>query len=165
MTGLTFSEYRDYYDNRQERTYHQVPEYSRIVSPHPTSKHIHAPPATTRPFEQYDYDPRSYRTATYRPPSDRDYDYYYMDRQRRAVYDYSQHYRSPPRHDDYYDNLRPVTWAHGDHSEGYRPPTQNSSGYIGYQRTNMRAIGSHMYRFCYPEETSRQRDRSLGRPE
>lgn len=162
MPGLTFSEYRDFYDNRQERTYHRVPEYSRTVSPRVTSQSIHAPPTSTRALERYDYDPRPYRTAGYRPSSDRDCDYYYIDRQRRPIYDYSRHHRSPPRYDYYYDNLCPVTSAHGDNSERYHPPTQSSSGYIGYQHTN---AGSHSYQFRYPQEISRQRDRSPGRPE
>jgi hypothetical protein len=164
MTSLTFSEYRDCYDNRKERICHQVPEYSRTVSSLPTSQSIPVPPASTLPLELYDYDPRAYRNTVYRP-SDRDCDYYYMDRLRRPIYDYSRHYRSPLRHDYYYETVRPVNSVYGDNGKGYRPPTQNSSRYIGYQLTNMDAGGSHNYHYCYPEETSRQRDRSPGRSE
>ncbi len=83
-----------------------------------------------------------------------------MDRQRRLVYDYAGHYRSPPPREYYYEHVHPVTSAHGDSSEGYRSQMQNSSGYIGYQHTNTRTVGSHNYRFRYPEETCRLRDRS-----
>lgn len=165
MTGLTFSEYGHYYDNQQERTYHRLSEYSRTVSPRPTSQSIHALPASTCPVERYDYDIRGYQTALYQPALDRDYDYYYTDRQQRPAYDYSRHYRSPPRHDYYYDNLHPVTSAHGDNRNGYCPPSQPSSCYIGYQHMNRGVVGSHSYQFRYPEETSRWRDRSPRRPE
>lgn len=157
---LTLSEYRDYYENRYERTtFHRVPEYSRTISPRTVSQTL------VPTVERYDYppsnDPRTYQAATAYRPSDRSYDYdYYVDRQRlQATYDvrsYPRQYRSPPRLEYHYDNIRSHTSTHGEYNHEIRPTTQNGSqSYTGYT-----IAGSH-YNFHYPEETAtRQRARS-----